>query len=180
MSFSSSSTSHVLELIGKSEEYVKMHTPPPLIADTPVSARPHTIIFCCADGRINPLALFDLKLTDAIVVRNAGCGMPRMISDLIFLDQFTGLKEILIISHTDCGLTHVTDHSVRQGIKKNITGHDEEIDGLYVGAFQDYSDRVKSDAAFVRAHPLVRKELADNVFGAVYDIQTGKLTQVEV
>jgi hypothetical protein len=43
-----------------------------------------------------------------------------------------------------------------------------------------YSDRVKNDAAFVRTHPLVRKELAENIFGAVYDIQTGKLTMVEV
>ncbi|KAI8625036.1 carbonic anhydrase [Xylariaceae sp. FL1651] len=174
------SSSYALEFIAKSEEYVKTHTPPPFIQDVPLSERPHTIIFCCADGRVNPLALFGLGLTDAIVIRNAGCGIPRMINDLFLLDQFADLREILIISHTDCGLTHVTDDGVRDSLKRRVPGHDEEIDSIYVGSFKVYSDRVKSDANYIRNHPLVRKELADNIYGAVYDIKTGKVTRIEV
>jgi carbonic anhydrase len=32
---------------------------------------------------------------------------------------------------------------------------------------------------FVKAHPLIRKELRDNTTGAVYDIKTGRVTKVD-
>ncbi|KAI2619594.1 hypothetical protein GGR54DRAFT_639921 [Hypoxylon sp. NC1633] len=131
------STSHVLELFARSEDFAKTHTPSPVIADVPVSHRAHTIIFCCADGRINPTALFNLSLAEAVVVRNVGCGMPRMINDLLVLDEILDLKEVLIISHRDCGLTHVADETVRDNLKNRITGRDEEIDNLHFGAFEE-------------------------------------------
>ncbi|KAI1748181.1 carbonic anhydrase [Xylaria castorea] len=175
-----SSSSHALQLMARSEEYAKTHSPPPMILDVPISDRPHTIIFCCADGRLNPLALLGLELTDAIVIRNAGCVLSRMMSDLLVLDQVADLREILIISHTDCGLTHVTDDQVRQSLKSRVSGHDDHIDSIAVGGFKDNVERVKSDAQYIRTHPLVRKELVDHIYGGVYDIQTGKLTRVEV
>ncbi|KAI1379010.1 carbonic anhydrase [Hypoxylon crocopeplum] len=175
-----SSNSFVLELLDKSQDYAKTHTPSPVINDVPVSARGHTIIFCCADGRIDPKALFGLSLADAVVVRNAGCGMPRMINDLLILDEVLELREVLIISHTDCGLTHVEDDAIRKGVKQRVTDLDEEIDNMHFGAFKDNFARVKGDMNYFKSHPLVRRELAENTYGAVYDIITGKVTRVEI
>lgn len=175
-----SSSSHALQLMARSEEYTKTHSPPPMILDVPMADRPHTIIFCCADGRVNPVALLGLGLTDAIVIRNAGCVLPRMISDLLVLDQFADLREILVISHTDCGLTHVTDDQVHQSLKSRVSGHDDQIDSIPIGGFKDNVERVKSDVQYIRTHPLVRKELIDHIYGGVYDIKTGKLTRVEL
>ncbi|KAI1451357.1 carbonic anhydrase [Annulohypoxylon moriforme] len=175
-----SSNSHVANLLARNMNHAKTHTPSPVIADVPVERRAHTLIFCCADGRIDPTAVLGLELTDAVVIRNAGCGMPRMINDFLILDEILDLKEVLIISHTDCGLTHIQDSTIRESLKKRVPGRDEEVDGLHFGAFTDNFSRVKSDVQYFRSHPLVRKELSGHTFGAVYDIITGNLTQVDV
>lgn len=94
------SKSFVLELMERSKKYAISHTPSPVVADVPVSDRAHTVIFCCADGRIDPKLLFNLSLTDAVVLRNAGCGMPRNINDFLIFDEILELREVLIISHT--------------------------------------------------------------------------------
>ncbi|KAI2465833.1 carbonic anhydrase [Annulohypoxylon bovei var. microspora] len=175
-----SSNSHVAKLLARNLNHAKTHTPSPIIADVPVEGRAHTLIFCCADGRVDPAAVLGLKLTDAVVIRNAGCGMPRMINDFLILDEVLDLKEVLIISHTDCGLTHVQDVTIRENLKKRALGRDEEIDNLHFGAFTDNFARVISDVQYFRTHPLVRKELFNHTFGAVYDIESGKLTKVDV
>ncbi|KAI0205314.1 carbonic anhydrase [Astrocystis sublimbata] len=174
------SNATVKELFARSKNHPATHTPAPMMADVEVTDRPHTIIFCCADSRINPPMLFNLGFADAIVIRNAGCVIPRMIADLLILDQITDLREILIISHTDCGLTHVTDDFVRENLKEKNPGHKEEIDHISVGSFKDNAARVRSDAQYVRSHPLLRKELQENIHGAVYDIKTGVLSRVQL
>ncbi|KAI1330009.1 carbonic anhydrase [Xylariaceae sp. FL0255] len=168
------------EFYERSKDSAVTHKPPPMIATTPIPDRPHTIIFCCIDGRIDPIRMFNLKFQDAIVIRNAGCVMPRMINDLLVLDQVADLREILVISHTDCGLTHVTDDIVHTSLKERNPGHDEEIDSIPIGSFKDHVARVKSDVEYIKSHPFVRKEFHSHIHGAVYDIQTGKLTKVEL
>ncbi|KAI1396608.1 carbonic anhydrase [Hypoxylon fuscum] len=175
-----SANSQVLELIARNQEYAKTHTPSPFIEELPVSVRPHVIIYCCLDGRVDPAALLGLTPSDAFVLRNIGCGVSRNINDMLFLDSVLDLREVLILSHTDCGVTHVTDDAIRKTIKSRITGQDKEIDGLHFGTFKDNFERVRSDVKFFKTHPLVRQELAENIFGAVYDIKTGKVTRVEI
>ncbi|KAI0143402.1 carbonic anhydrase [Xylariaceae sp. FL1272] len=170
----------VVDLFARSEEYMKKHIAAPMMLDVPVEHRPHTVILCCADGRINPLELFNLGVADAVVIRNIGCVLPRLIQDFFVIDQLVQINEVLIISHTDCGLTHATDDGVHASMKSRVSGHDEEFDKIVVGSFRDNVNRVKSDVEYFNNHPCIRKQLVGHVFGAVYDIQTGKLVKVEV
>ncbi|KAI1263720.1 carbonic anhydrase [Xylariaceae sp. FL1019] len=170
----------VVDLLARSEEYIKRHIPAPMMLDVPVEYRPHTVILCCADGRLNPLELFDLGAADAVVIRNIGCVLSRLIEDFLVIDQLVQINEVLIISHTDCGLTHATDDGVHTSMKSRVRGHDEEFDKIAVGSFRDNVARVKSDVEYFSNHACIRKELVGHVFGAVYDIQTGKLAKVEV
>ncbi|OTA99752.1 hypothetical protein M426DRAFT_16149 [Hypoxylon sp. CI-4A] len=152
----------VQEFINRSEEYSKNHVPPPIFPDVLAdSERIRTIIY-------------------VIVFRNAGCGLPRLIPDFLIVDDVYKFKEVLIISHTDCGVTYVDDNNLRSNLKKANPGHDEIIDSLHIGGFKNNFDRVKEDVEYFRSHPLVRKELVEHTFGVVCDIFSGKITQVDI
>lgn len=41
-------------------------------------------------------------------------------------------------------------------------------------------DQVRDNVNFLKSHPLVRKEPAENTYGMVHDIRTAKVTRIEV
>lgn len=71
--------------------------------------------------------------TEVGVHRNAGGNIRTALRDINIMDTLFDLKEICIIHHTDCGITHVTDEGVRDHIKANTDKeHWPEIDNLDV------------------------------------------------
>ena len=71
-----------------------------------------------------------------------------------------------------------TDEGTRQKIKERSGSH-QNLENMTFGAITNIEQSVKDDLAFLREHPLVRKELKEKAVGFVYDIITGLVTQVD-
>ncbi len=78
------------------------------------------MIVTCMDARLDPAASYGFSLGDAIVVRNAGASAKDAFRSLLVSEHVLGIKEILIIKHTCCGLLGVTNEMAREIITKNL------------------------------------------------------------
>jgi carbonic anhydrase len=77
----------------------------------------------------------NLQLTDGtIIFRNVGGHVGQSINDILALDGFMKINDIVIIHHTDCGTTHFKDPVIREGLKERLPEHAQEIDGMAFGA----------------------------------------------
>lgn len=84
------------------------------------------------------------------------CGhIEPALNDILALDSFLSLKEIMIIHHTgaflpsqsiiqqlltriiDCGASHFTDSLIKDVLKKRLPGHAGSIDDMGFGAFAE-------------------------------------------
>ncbi|KAH6658716.1 hypothetical protein BKA67DRAFT_533837 [Truncatella angustata] len=112
----------------------------------------------CCDGRVDPEAVLGLKPggmytiviacfptskdslsfdSEAIVLRNAGCNVPQNLEDLLLLDHVRGgVEEVLVLEHTDCGVTYATDEEIRESLKKLVPSHSKDIDAFEFGTFK--------------------------------------------
>ncbi|KAK9413972.1 hypothetical protein SUNI508_11424 [Seiridium unicorne] len=167
------------QLLERNAHYAKTHTPMPFIPEFPPEAqKPRVIVLACCDARVNPEAALGLKPGEAIVIRNAGCDVPRNMANILLLSHVRpDIEELLIIQHNDCGVTYTTDEAIREGIKTVAPDHVEQIDNLSFGTFQNnlasVEERARKSVNFIKASPFIKRELAENTVGAVYDIKTG-------
>ncbi|KAE8442446.1 hypothetical protein EG329_003347 [Mollisiaceae sp. DMI_Dod_QoI] len=140
---------------------------------------PHIVVLTCADPRADPRYFLDLKPTDGILYfHNVNGHVAAIIDDILALDSFIGITDIMVVHHTDCGATHFTDDMIRTSLKNRLPNH-EEIDKMAFGAVSDLEQSIRDDLAILKASPLMRKELLDRSVGFIYDIKTGKLNPVE-
>ncbi|HKN54073.1 MAG TPA: carbonic anhydrase, partial [Amycolatopsis sp.] len=83
-----------------------------------------------------------------------------------------GTREVLIVQHTECGLSMVTEDDFKDEL--------ESATGLRptwsVEAFRKVEDSVRTSIERVRRSDFLLH--TDNVRGFVYDVKTGKLTEV--
>jgi carbonic anhydrase len=90
--------------------------------------RRNLVILTCMDHRIDPLAVLDLELGDAMVIRNPGGRVtPDLIRDLGILDQVArargsslGELELILMQHTLCGANALTSTEPREGVRTDI------------------------------------------------------------
>ncbi|KAH8891424.1 hypothetical protein GQ53DRAFT_648824, partial [Thozetella sp. PMI_491] len=121
---------------------------------------------------------------DVHLVQNLGGRVQDSLNALLYLDTLTKgqiIKEIAIIHHTDCGITHSTDKDVHEILK---AGAPELAHDIYQLKFFTYDgsslekETVRADIGFLKSSPLIRDDLKKNVHGYVYDIKTGRLDPV--
>jgi len=172
----------VADLIERNRrEVVENWTPMPYLSELSAAGipPPSILILTCVDPRCEPRDFLGLKPGELVgTIRNVcGHSAPNM-NDILALDIFLGLKEILIVHHTDCGATHFKTSQIQEALKARVPG-DDSIDGRDFGSIDDLPQSVKDDIAVLNASQLMRKELLDNVHGYVLDIKTGKLNPVE-
>ena len=88
----------------------------------------------CFDVRVQPTAFFGLKPGDANVLNNAGGRVDSdAIRSLIVLDSIAGVGTVIVVHHTDCGLTHSTDEAIKKLLKDKAPLHAREIEGMKFG-----------------------------------------------
>lgn len=65
---------------------------------------PHTIVLSCSDSRVPPEVVFDQKLGEIFVVRNAG-EIPdeASVASIEYAIEHLGARLILVMGHTSCG-----------------------------------------------------------------------------
>jgi carbonic anhydrase len=140
------------------------------------SAKPslQVAILTCMDARIRVFELFGLLQGESHVLRNAGGVVTDdMIRSLALSQRKLGTREVLVVQHTECGLSTVTEDDFKDEL--------EEATGLRptwaVEAFRNVENSVRTSVERVRRSAYLPH--TDNVRGFVYDVKTGKLTEVK-
>ncbi|WP_410655825.1 beta-class carbonic anhydrase [Amycolatopsis sp. lyj-112] len=139
------------------------------------SPRPslHVAVLTCMDARIRVFEIFGLLQGESHVLRNAGGVVTDdMIRSLALSQRKLGTREVLIVQHTECGLSMVTEDDFKDEL--------EDATGLRptwaVEAFREVEDSVRRSVQRVRRSDFLPH--TDNVRGFVYDVKTGRLSEV--
>ncbi len=131
-------------------------------------------ILTCMDARIEPLAALGLDLGDAHVIRNAGGVVTDdEIRSLAISQRLLGTREIILIHHTDCGMLTFKDDDVKAQIQADVGMRPP----FALEAFPDPDEDVRQSIARIKASPFVPHK--DRVRGLIYEVETGRLREVD-
>ncbi|HEY6052717.1 MAG TPA: carbonic anhydrase [Gaiellaceae bacterium] len=157
------------ELLRNAEEYAARFDR----GDLPLPPAKRVAVLACMDARLKPYGILGLSEGDAHVIRNAGGVVTAdEIRSLSISQRLLGTEEIILIHHTDCGMLTFHDDEFRGQIQEE-TGIKPE---WAAEAFDDLEADVRQSIARIEASPFIPKK--DKVRGFVYDVATGKLTEV--
>lgn len=181
------------EILANNERF--LHGPP--LHDVGHAPRKHTAVVTCMDCRL--VNMFEpalgLERGDVLELRTAGATIsspdrPRAASDLIRSlaggIYLLGVREVLVVGHTECGLTKINPIALVASMQ--ALGVDPEtliakeglgdINGLitWLGAFSDVHMNVQEVVKVIRTSAYLPRI---PVHGLVIDIHTGKLTVVD-
>jgi carbonic anhydrase len=125
----------------------------------------------CMDSRIDPLAMVGLVKGDAKILRNAGGRVTDdVLRTLVLAVHLLGVTRVLVVQHTDCRMTKVTDEQAHQAIRET-SGVDTR--SLEFHTIPDQQTALRRDVERICAWPYLPDELL--VAGGVYDVHTGRL-----
>jgi carbonic anhydrase len=158
------------ELLRNAEDYAKEFDK----GDLPMPPGRRVAIVACMDARLSPFTLLGLEVGDAHVIRNAGGVVTEHeIRSLAISQRLLGTEEIIIIHHTDCGMLTFSDDEFRQSILEE-TG----IEPAWPAeSFSNIDDNVRQSLARINASPFIPNK--DSVRGFVYEVETGRLREVQ-
>ncbi|MDP9239841.1 MAG: carbonic anhydrase [Actinomycetota bacterium] len=142
--------------------------------DLPLTPARQVAIVACMDARLNPYALLGLAEGDAHIIRNAGGVVTHdELRSLAISQRMQGTKEIILIHHTGCGMLNFTDDEFHAQILAD-TGI---MPAWAAEAFDDLEADVRQSIARIKDEPSI--PVKDSIRGFVYDVATGKLTEVD-
>ena len=121
----------------------------------------------CMDARIDVFAALGLHLGEAHVLRNAGGRITEdMLRSLALSTHVLGVRTVVVMQHTKCGLTGVTDEELRR-----ITGAD-----LGFLPIDDHKAALREDVELLLSRPYM--SLVSTVIGVIFDVESGQLSPV--
>ena len=142
-----------------------------------VSPRPkrHLAVVTCMDTRLEKQTL-GLDTGDAHILRNAGGIVTEdVIRSLVISHHLLGTEEIMIINHTDCGLTGLSEEELRRLVISR-TGSDAVAAPSRFFTFNIVEENVRDQIQKLRRHPWIPQNIP--VRGFVYDVTKGRLMEV--
>jgi carbonic anhydrase len=158
------------ELLEANAEYARTFN----LGDLPIPPAKKLAIVTCMDARIDTGRAFGLKEGDAHVIRNAGGRARDALRSLVISERLLGTREIAVIHHTDCGMVRFTNQDLYDKVKQDLGADATEIDFL---PFTDIEESVREDVAYLLSSPLIPGDVV--IRGFVYDVQSGRLTEVQ-
>ena len=139
----------------------------------PLPPSKHVAVVACMDARLNVYSILGLQDGEAHVIRNAGGVITDdEIRSLTISQRLLGTQEIILIHHTDCGMLTFTDDDFKASIQQD-TGIKPE---WAAEAFPDLDEDVRQSINRIKASPFIPHK--DSVRGFVFDVATGKLSEV--
>jgi carbonic anhydrase len=160
------------ELLQANLEFVKNFN----LGDLAVRPRRRVAVLACMDSRILFERCLGLKPGDAHMIRNAGgIATEDALRSLIVSHHLLDTKEFIIINHTDCGLLRVREDELKQSLAEKMGTSAGAPAHFY--AFDDLEKNVREQVRQVKSHPWIPRQIP--VRGFVYDVKTGKLSEVE-
>lgn len=134
----------------------------------------HLAIVTCMDSRIDAFRIFGLQSGEAHILRNAGGLVTEdMLRSLVLSQRLLQTREVILMHHTNCGL-HGADESALRAAIAAETGAPPAYD---FGAFEDLDAAVREAIARVRGEASLPHR--DRVRGFVYEVETGRLREVQ-
>jgi carbonic anhydrase len=142
-------------------------------ADGDGAPRTGVAVVACMDARIDVFAVLGLAIGDAQVIRNAGGVVSEdVIRSLLLAQTVFGVREIMLLHHTDCGMLRFGDDELRERVRTK-TGVDPPF---ALETFDDLDSDVVESIARIRSSPYLHP--TDAVRGFVYDLDSGCLREV--
>jgi carbonic anhydrase len=133
----------------------------------------HLAVVTCMDARIKVFDVFGLTHGEAHILRNAGgVATDDIIRSLAISQRKLETREIIIMQHTSCGLSMITEDGFKDELE-NATGLRPTWS---IEAFREVKDSVRQSMERVRRSPFV--PYTDYVRGFVYDVRTAAITEV--
>ncbi|GII91768.1 beta-class carbonic anhydrase [Sinosporangium siamense] len=133
-------------------------------------------VVTCMDSRIDPLGLLGLKAGDAKILRNAGARVTDdVLRTLVLAVYLLGVHRVLVMPHTDCRMSKLTDEDVHDLISAE---HGMNTRSLEFHTVPDQQAALHHDLTRIRTSPFLPADLA--VGGALYNVNTGRLTPIDL
>lgn len=130
-------------------------------------------VVACMDARMNVYGILGLAEGESHVIRNAGGVVTDdEIRSLAISQRLLGTREIILIHHTDCGMLTFTDDDFKAGILAE-TGIKPE---WAAESFDDLETDVRQSIKRITSSPFIPH--TDQVRGFIFDVATGRLTEV--
>ena len=153
--------------------------------------RKRLAIITCMDTRLTHLfeAALGLERGDVLQLRTAGATIPEgqevngdVIRSLAGGIYLLGVREVAVIGHTECGLSHgnlaaLTASMQALGVDPAQLPEQGEELLRWLGTFQDVRQNVARTAQAIRTSPYLPRSIP--VHALVIDVQTGRLEMVD-
>lgn len=154
------------DLLAANESYVARFTSAGLAG---TAARGLAVV-TCMDSRIEPLQMLGLSKGDAKILRNAGGRVTDdVLRTLVLATHLLGVTRVMVVVHTDCRMSKVTDQQVHDAIRDD-SGIDTR--SLEFRTVDDQARCLEQDVQRIRSWPYL--PAAVSVVGGVYDVSTGR------
>ena len=130
-------------------------------------------ILTCIDSRIEPLTMLGLGHGDAKIIRNAGARVTDdVLRTLVLASYLLGVDRAMVIAHTNCRMAAGDENEVHAAVSE-AGGPDTRSLAFLVTSDQEAT--VRADVQRVQSWPYLTRL---RVGGFVYDVDTGRLTQL--
>lgn len=140
-------------------------------AGRPGNAARGLAVVTCMDSRISPLEMLGLENGDAKILRNAAARVTGdVLRTLVLAVHLLGVTRVMVVAHTDCRMTSVTDEEVHQAIAEHAGIDTRSLD---IRTISDQRATLAVDVQRIRSSPYLPADLA--VVGCIYDVHTGRL-----
>jgi carbonic anhydrase len=137
---------------------------------------PFTVVLCCSDSRVAPEIIFDQKLGDLFVIRNAGNVVDKhVLGSIEYAVEHLETPLVVVMGHSSCGA--VTATRMGDALPDNIMAIARRIrpsintsDGIDDNGRRHAKRMVK----LIQKNPIV-KHMNAQVVAAFYDIHSGQV-----
>lgn len=131
-------------------------------------------IVTCMDARLDPAKALGLVEGDAHVIRNAGGVVTDdVIRSLSISQHHLGTTQVMVLHHTRCGMQTFSDEEFADQLESE-TGQRPEWSAR---TFTDLEGDVRDSVRRVRESLFLTH--TDQVRGFVYEVETGRVRQVQ-
>ena len=137
---------------------------------------PFAVVLCCSDSRVAPEIIFDQKLGDLFVIRNAGNVVDDdVLGSIEYAVEHLGTPLVVVLGHSCCGAVTATCQS------GDLPGHIVDIAQRIRPAIStncciddNAKQHAKRMAQLIEDDDIVH-HLGAHVLAAFYDIQSGQV-----
>jgi carbonic anhydrase len=145
----------------------------PALAHKPA---PKVAILTCMDPRLNDLLKWlDIKPADADVIRNVGTAATEdVVRSLMFSIHVLGVREIMIVGHTGCGMEMFSEESFEKHLHTQCGVWAVAPDKFHF--YTDVNQATQKQVLKLRSHPWIPANVV--IRGFVFDLATGELREV--